>query len=143
MPSNSKIRDWMKAYGPLTEMRLTDPRFTPSTAFKIEDGTLTLFANPAGGSAVATGISDNGLIVGRAGDARLVGGEGRYGLSGGVGADVFVFGSAADIGIGAGRDRSAHAATAKPPAANAVSLGSFKPFAADRANGCFDAAAAP
>jgi len=25
----SKIRDWMKAYGPLTEMKLTDPRFTP------------------------------------------------------------------------------------------------------------------
>jgi hypothetical protein len=22
----SKIRDWMKAYGPLTEMKLTDPR---------------------------------------------------------------------------------------------------------------------
>ena len=25
----SKIRDWMKAYGPLTEMKLTDPRFSP------------------------------------------------------------------------------------------------------------------
>jgi len=25
----SKIRDWMKAYGALTEMKLTDPRFTP------------------------------------------------------------------------------------------------------------------
>lgn len=25
----AKIRDWMKAYGPLTEMKLTDPRFTP------------------------------------------------------------------------------------------------------------------
>ena len=25
----AKIREWMKAYGPLTEMRLTDPRFTP------------------------------------------------------------------------------------------------------------------
>lgn len=44
-------------------------RFTPATAFKIEDGALTLFAKPAGSSAVATGISDNGLIVGRAGDA--------------------------------------------------------------------------
>jgi predicted Zn-dependent peptidase len=26
----SKIRDWMKAYGPLTEMKLTDPRFSPN-----------------------------------------------------------------------------------------------------------------
>ena len=25
----AKIREWMKAYGPLTEMKLTDPRFTP------------------------------------------------------------------------------------------------------------------
>jgi len=25
----SKIRDWMKAYGPHTEMKLTDPRFSP------------------------------------------------------------------------------------------------------------------
>lgn len=25
----AKIRDWMKAYGPLTEMKLTDPRFSP------------------------------------------------------------------------------------------------------------------
>ena len=26
----SKIRDWLKAYGPLTEMKLTDPRFSPN-----------------------------------------------------------------------------------------------------------------
>lgn len=25
----AKIRDWMKAYGPLTEMKLSDPRFSP------------------------------------------------------------------------------------------------------------------
>ncbi|HSD16637.1 MAG TPA: pitrilysin family protein [Thermomonas sp.] len=25
----ARIRDWMKAYGPLTEMKLTDPRFSP------------------------------------------------------------------------------------------------------------------
>ncbi|HWS78509.1 MAG TPA: pitrilysin family protein [Thermomonas sp.] len=27
----AKIREWMQGYGPLTEMKLTDPRFTPST----------------------------------------------------------------------------------------------------------------
>ena len=25
----AKIREWMKAYGPLSEMKLTDPRFSP------------------------------------------------------------------------------------------------------------------
>ena len=42
-------------------------RFEPATAFKIEGGILTLLDKPVGTSAGATGISDNGLIVGYAG----------------------------------------------------------------------------
>ncbi len=61
--------------------------------------------NGAGGNDTLNGGEGNDTMLGGAGQDRLFSGDGRDFLTGGADADVFVFLSAPDLGIGADRDQ--------------------------------------